>query len=543
MKSKLTTMTIILALIASINYAQNIPQKISFQGRLIDANTQKPFTAEKNFTFKIGDWIEEHKNVQVSNGLYSVILGSINPIPLTLFNDWQANMKILVDGKEMAPDIEMVSVPYAFQAETATNLGTNIYAKNENLGIGIQNPAYKMDIVHDQTLGLSVDSTNHFFRLRNSTTGNSDYLRIFSKRVEEGGGWSTAIWRMQRRVDVTDMGYIQFGPNWDGGLIFGWGEKEFLKMTNGGYFGIGTTEPQSYLHVVNSKVNNTNVVRIDFNGGNVGSRDESAALLRIVSNSNLRPLLSLNGKSIVTANGSIGIGTNTPQAKLDIHGSALLGFEHKAENFGTQLKSGFYYGHKLETGDIPDSTSYYTHLIASRHGNQANNYQLQIASSYNNNDRMFFRKIAINEPVSFNPAWYEIATRGRNSFSGNQTISGEITCTKVNTPSDIRYKKNITPIQAPLQKVTQLKGVNYEWKTEEYPEKNFSNGKQIGMIAQDVEKVIPEIVHTDNEGMKSISYDKITAVLVEAIKELKAENEQIKEILCEDRPSHKFCTN
>ena len=116
MKSKLTTMTIIMALIASTIYAQNIPQKISFQGRLIDANTQKPVTAEKNFTFKIGDWIEEHKNVQVSNGLYSVILGSINPIPLTLFNDWQANMKILLDGKEMAPDIGMVSVPYAFQA-------------------------------------------------------------------------------------------------------------------------------------------------------------------------------------------------------------------------------------------------------------------------------------------------------------------------------------------------------------------------------------------------------------------------------------------
>ncbi|ETR70809.1 MAG: hypothetical protein OMM_08541 [Candidatus Magnetoglobus multicellularis str. Araruama] len=125
MKSKLTTMTIILTLIASIIYAQNIPQKISFQGRLIDANTQKPVTAEKNFTFKIGNWIEEHIKVQVSNGLYSVILGSINPIPLDLFNNWQANMKILVDGKEMAPDIEMVSVPYAFETVYSKSLNGN----------------------------------------------------------------------------------------------------------------------------------------------------------------------------------------------------------------------------------------------------------------------------------------------------------------------------------------------------------------------------------------------------------------------------------
>ncbi|ETR70595.1 MAG: hypothetical protein OMM_03126 [Candidatus Magnetoglobus multicellularis str. Araruama] len=131
-------------------------------------------------------------------------------------------------------------------------------------------------------------------------------------------------------------------------------------------------------------------------------------------------------------------------------------------------------------------------------------------------------------------------------------VNGEIACNTLHEASDIRYKKNITPIQTPLQKATQLEGINYEWRLEDYPEKNFSKGKQIGMIAQDVEKVIPEIVHTDNEGMKSISYDKITAVLVEAIKELKNENEkaikklkdensQLKQIICEDRPNHEFC--
>jgi hypothetical protein len=112
-------LSIIFVSTASIALTQNIPQKISFQGRLIDTQSQKPVTAEKNFTFKIGDWTETHTSVLVKNGLYSVILGSINPIPLALFNDWQANMKILVDGKEMAPDIEMVSAPYAFKAEYA----------------------------------------------------------------------------------------------------------------------------------------------------------------------------------------------------------------------------------------------------------------------------------------------------------------------------------------------------------------------------------------------------------------------------------------
>lgn len=91
--------------------------------------------------------------------------------------------------------------------------------------------------------------------------------------------------------------------------------------------------------------------------------------------------------------------------------------------------------------------------------------------------------------------------------------------------SDLRLKKNITPITNAFDKVTQLQGVNFNWKTEEYPDKHFSEDRQIGLIAQDVEKVLPELVHTDKEGYKSVSYDKITAVLIEAVKEMKAEHQ------------------
>jgi hypothetical protein len=104
--------------------------------------------------------------------------------------------------------------------------------------------------------------------------------------------------------------------------------------------------------------------------------------------------------------------------------------------------------------------------------------------------------------------------------------------------SDERWKKNITQIEDSLDKVSQLQGVTYEWRVDEYPDQGFTEGKQIGLIAQDVEQVIPEIVHTNNDGYKSISYERLTAVLVEAIKELKAENEalrqeiqQIKEVI------------
>lgn len=85
--------------------------------------------------------------------------------------------------------------------------------------------------------------------------------------------------------------------------------------------------------------------------------------------------------------------------------------------------------------------------------------------------------------------------------------------------SDIRYKKNINPLPNALSNVMKLQGVNYYWKTEEFPEKNFTNEKQIGFIAQEIEKIYPQVVITDMDGYKSVDYSRITPVLVEAIKE------------------------
>jgi hypothetical protein len=87
--------------------------------------------------------------------------------------------------------------------------------------------------------------------------------------------------------------------------------------------------------------------------------------------------------------------------------------------------------------------------------------------------------------------------------------------------SDRRFKQNIKPIASALDKVTKLQGVSFTWNTKEYPRKFFTEEPQIGLIAQDVEPVIPEAVLTDKEGFKSVTYDKLTAVLIEAVKEMK----------------------
>jgi len=100
-------------------------------------------------------------------------------------------------------------------------------------------------------------------------------------------------------------------------------------------------------------------------------------------------------------------------------------------------------------------------------------------------------------------------------------VNGEARCSSgFWEASDLRWKKNIVTLPGPLEKLSRLKGVEFDWKREEFKENNFPEGRQIGIIAQELEKEFPELVSTDSSGYKAIAYDKFTAVLLEAVKEL-----------------------
>ena len=93
--------------------------------------------------------------------------------------------------------------------------------------------------------------------------------------------------------------------------------------------------------------------------------------------------------------------------------------------------------------------------------------------------------------------------------------------------SDERLKTNIRGIDHPLDKALMLQGVYFEWNTAEYPEMGFSDGTQIGVVAQEVEEVFPELVTTDEDGFKHVNYEALSAVLIEATKE---QQQQIDEL-------------
>jgi hypothetical protein len=101
--------------------------------------------------------------------------------------------------------------------------------------------------------------------------------------------------------------------------------------------------------------------------------------------------------------------------------------------------------------------------------------------------------------------------------------------------SDIRWKKDFETLQNILPEVVKLQGLKYSWRDDEYPAMNFDKERQIGLIAQDVEKVFPELVKTDNNGYKAVSYEKFTVILLEGMKEqqkqiesFRLENQQLK---------------
>ena len=103
--------------------------------------------------------------------------------------------------------------------------------------------------------------------------------------------------------------------------------------------------------------------------------------------------------------------------------------------------------------------------------------------------------------------YYDHSKKLETTSSG-VTVTGSLTET-----SDIALKHNINTIQNPLDLIEQIRGINFTWKT---------NGmKSMGVIAQDVEKVFPELVH-GNEGSKSLQYSGLIGALVESVKELSA---------------------
>jgi len=122
-------------------------------------------------------------------------------------------------------------------------------------------------------------------------------------------------------------------------------------------------------------------------------------------------------------------------------------------------------------------------------------------------------------------------SEGNNVLIGTRTnngeklyVSGSIRATgSITANSDVRLKKNIERIENALQKVSEISGYTYNTI--------YDEDRHAGVIAQEIDKVLPEIVNKGNDGLMGVEYGNISALLIEAIKDLKEKNEKLEAIV------------
>jgi hypothetical protein len=236
-----------------------------------------------------------------------------------------------------------------------------------------------------------------------------------------------------------------------------------------------------------------------------------------------------NGDLIV--NGNLGVGGTVPQATVDVNGDIQVGGFGRFKGWSTGVAG--WTGQGVEIG-VTSGNGYLFDF--DRTTNTAGVLSLYAPGSW---VRVTPGTPAITGVVDIG------GNLGINTTTPDYTLDvvGNARVSYGNwTGSDIKLKKNLRPVTDALSKVLQLAGVSYEWKTDIYNEQNspeinqigpFENkvlvlsdknskipkGRHFGVIAQDVEKVLPEVVNTGADGIKAVAYNEIIPFLIEAIKE------------------------
>lgn len=223
-------------------------------------------------------------------------------------------------------------------------------------------------------------------------------------------------------------------------------------------------------------------------------------------------------RMFISTKGNIGIGTSSADERLTINGG------------GIKLNSAYGIGFKGDTpydSDVSGDKAriYYNGSFI----NDAGDYLVIEKTDGHSTDPD--GGIVFTNKGSDNIADISLIIRGTGKVGiglqdpqENLDVAGLVRSDGSILTSDIRWKENIETIDNATEIITQLRGVTYDWI-----DPSRGEGRQIGVIAQEVEQVLPEIVHTDSQGYKSVEYAKLVAPLIEAVKELNAEVDNLRD--------------
>lgn len=375
--------------------------------------------------------------------------------------------------------------------------------RGANVGIGTRNPSVALDVIGNvRASGLTasraiVTDINDMLVSSTVTTTELEYLSGVTSSVQSqingklslGGGNVTGNVNVSGNfyaANITTSNLLVFGDTTIMNTISSNTDK--IEIVNAGT-GPALTVTQT----------GTNTVAAFYDAEVV----EPALLIADTGNVGIRiatPMsdLHVNGGVIVSSN--IGIGTNNPQATI-----------HSAKDIFAAANSAVW-------------------------NNQATKGLFMRYSTYSSEDAGYVQSVDRSTNT-----WYDLQLQGGNISLGNSTAHvhiksdgkvgigtnapsyrlhavGDIFATgSIIAHSDARVKDNIRPIESALEKVCALNGYTY---TQRMVEEDDSK-QLMGVLAQEVEKIVPEVVYTKNDGYKGVAYGNMVALLIEAIKELK----------------------
>jgi len=600
-RSLLAMAVVFLLILMTISGWAGVPTNMNYQGKLTDTEGN-PLTGPYNMTFYLftsasggpAIWSENHTSVAVTDGIYNVILGSINPLATGLFNDNDlVYLEVEIEGESLAPRQQLTSAPYALKARVSDAVvsggittvmikdgavdsqkldddavtGTKI-ADGTVSYVDIQDGSTLAEIMDDDGAGSGLDADMlDGLQASDFVRPSADYGRsgvssnlyegttsLANKYVKKSGDTMTgplSVPSLQidgtRAFIVEDenifVGYGAGVSNTTGIYNTFLGQAAGTSNTTGGantFMGheAGTSNTtgnsntfigrdagashtigfyNTFIGSIAGRYNTTGFTNTFigrgagysntagygnvFLGNSAGYYEEGSNRLYISSTTTTEPLIygDFSNKSL-TIHGNLGIGTKSPGFKLDVVGRARMrsGSDSSAGIWFMNLddsESRAFFGMKDD-----DYLGFY---------GQGGTPGWGLVFNVNN------KTVGIG---TLDPGFFKLAVNGEAAKPGGGSWASY---------SDARLKDIGERYELGLEEITKIDPVKYRYK-EDNALGLPSDGEHVGLIAQEVQEVIPEAVQQNKQGYLMVNESPINYAMLNAIKELSAEVKQLK---------------
>lgn len=478
---------ILILILMPASISQAIPHLMNYQGRLTDGSGG-PITTTTLVEFRIWDmsvggttlWMESQSVTPDGDGVYSVLLGSLSSIPDSALAGSEAYLGVRIDSDpELTPRARLVAVAYAYRVETVDGAKGGIVSNDLVVtGRGTFGPGQTNSGVGSFAAGMNNTVTGSY----SVVSGGDSNQASGTRSTISGGGGNQAL---------------------EGGATVGGGEfnhsKHFWATVCGGYM---NSANRQYSTVAGGSENNAYGDWGTVSGGHLNFTDIGKATVGGGEQN------TANATASTVAGGQFNAAGGEYSSISGGQGNSAAGHWSSIPGGGQNSAAGAYAfaaGHLAEAGH--NGSFVWADNAGSAFASTGENQFLIRASGGVG--------IGTNDPLGA-----ALAVNGTICYTGNLQLC-----------SDARYKTDVKTIPDALNRVTQMRGVNFKWKTEEYPDRNFSEGRQVGFVAQELRDIAPEVVMEDAEGYLSVDYGRLTPVLVEAIKSQQSQINELKELV------------